>query len=107
MSEAYYEVLGREPLMVDNRLTKANIKQALDEIERLSFLRMPNADWTVSPIKVTNSEWYRQKIEGEVFRTIFEIDFHRKQLVIIAILMRDNDTYEVTVRRLYEQSKQK
>ena len=105
MSEPIFKVEGREPIVVDNRLTKAEIKQALDEIERLSLKKWPNADASVEGIRNTNYEWHRQKIPRQRFRTIFKIDRSLMKIVIIAILLRTQDTYDETVRKLYMEDK--
>lgn len=87
--------------VIDKRLTIAELKQALGEVERIAALEWPQVDWTVSPIHLTHGEWHRQKVVGEQFRTILRIDRETREIIVIAVLVRDDDTYERVVRRLY------
>lgn len=107
MTEPVFTIEGREPVVVDRRLTKAEIKLALDEIERLSFKKWPNAHISVEGIRSTNYEWHRQKIPGHRFRTIFQINRSLMKIIIIAILVRTDSTYDETVRKLYLEAKDK
>lgn len=64
-------------------------------------MEWPNTDWTVAAIEITNREWHRQKLPGERFRTIFRIHREQKEIIVIAIVERDENTYAKVVRRLY------
>jgi hypothetical protein len=100
MNEPVFKII-QEETVVDRRLSKEEIRLALQEIKRLSFMEWPNADATVLPIEITNNEWHRQKIPGERFRSIFKIVRESREITLLAILVRDKDTYAVVVKRLY------
>jgi hypothetical protein len=96
----FFKVITRDTL-IDKRLTVGELKQALAQVERLSFMEWPHTDWSVAAIEVTHQEWHRQKMSGERFRTIFRIHQEQKEIHIVAILARDENTYSEIVRRLY------
>lgn len=99
MSQPHFQV-QTEDTLVDSRLSEDEIQQALKEIERLSLLEVPRADWTVKAIKATNDEWYRQKLPGEQWRNIIVFEISVQTIILKAILFRDDNTYRV-VRKLY------
>jgi len=99
MSQPHFRV-KTEDTLVDSRLSEDEIEQALKEIERLSFLEVPKADWTVTPVHTTNNEWYRQKLPGEQWRNIIVFEISEQTILLKAILYRDENTYSV-VRKLY------
>lgn len=100
MSEQGFAVDTSETV-IDTRLSKEEISQALDEVHRISQLDFPITDWSVESIKVTNNEWHRQKIPGERWRSVLVIQQVGKTIIVHAILARDDNTYKV-VERLYE-----
>jgi hypothetical protein len=99
MTEPIFKI-HTEDALIDKRLSEDEIKQALKELERLSLLEVPAADWTVEPIKRTNKEWYRQKLPGENWRNILVFKINDKTITLKAILLRDNNTYRIA-RKLY------
>lgn len=100
MSEQGFTVDISETV-IDTRLSKEEISQALDEVHRIAQLDFPNTDWSVQAIKVTNDEWHRQKILGERWRNIVVIRQVGKTIIVHAILVRDDNTYKI-VEQLYE-----
>lgn len=88
-------------VLVDKQLSKEEIRRALNEIERVSFLEFPHADGTIEPIDITNTEWYRQKPLYARFRSILKIDYDEKMIFVKAILVKNDETYEKIVWKLY------
>ena len=99
MTQPYFKV-DTEDALVDKRLSEDEVKQALKELERLSFMQMPHSDWTVRPIDVTNKEWHRQKLPDANWRNILVLKLNEKTITLKAILYRDDNTYRI-VRKLY------
>ncbi|MBC8099394.1 MAG: hypothetical protein H7Y11_08120 [Armatimonadetes bacterium] len=100
MSDTVFRVNTDETL-VDMRLSKEEVKRSLEEVERIANLPYPFADATVAPIQLTHGEWYRQKLSEESWRTIIAISVTEKEIIVHAILLRDENTYAL-VRQLYE-----
>ena len=99
MTQPHFKI-DIEDALVDKRLSEDEVKEALRELERLSLLQVPYADWTIKPIGVTNEEWHRQKLPGKNWRNILVIKINDKTITLKAILFRDNNTYRI-VRKLY------
>ncbi|MDQ7027213.1 MAG: hypothetical protein Q9P44_16835 [Anaerolineae bacterium] len=55
MTEPFFTI-DSEDALIDKRLSQDEVKEALKELERLSLLQVPYADWTIMPINATNKE---------------------------------------------------
>jgi hypothetical protein len=99
MSDALFEV-NTEETLVHLRLSNEDVQRSLAEIKRIATLPYLFADATVSPIHITNGEWYRRKLPDEDWRTILAISITEKEIVVHAILLRDDNTY-ILVQQLY------
>jgi hypothetical protein len=100
MSDALF-LVNTDETLVDLRLSKGEVERSLEEVTRIANLPFPFADATVEPIQLTNGEWYRQKLPDESWRTIIAISVSEKEIIVHAILLRDENTYSL-VRQLYE-----
>lgn len=87
-------VKGRVQRLKDSEgISDAEIAWALDEVDRICQIESPYADSTVIPINCTGGVWHRQKPEKATFRTILSIHFDTHEIIVQAILRRDDDTY--------------
>ena len=88
---------------ISEEISDADLQTVFDELKRIGQLENPRLDSSVEPIRLTNGVWHRMKQTGQRWRAIIYVDKKAQEITLLAVLIREDDTYSKTVRELWNQ----